>query len=145
VVLGPNRSGSTLGLTDFFNPSTDWAEGSYDIASQKGLQGIAATISGCSADQGQSLELRLADYYKSLTFSVGQSNQSDANNQILTVSVTANGRQVQVKNIPFNTVQPFSVPVPSVNSLVITFYLNSEIENCGAASVQAVLFKPVVS
>jgi len=88
--------------------------------------------------------LRLGDYYKTLSFAVGQSNDSHRSDQILTVSVEANGRQIIVKNIPFNTVQPFMVPVMSVNALQINFYLNPQNSHCGG-SVNAVLFKPVIS
>jgi hypothetical protein len=142
AVLPPGREGSTLTLADFFDPGSSWTEGSYDVASRKAVQGIYSPVSYCGSSNPRELELRLGDNYKTLSFSVGQTNDSDRSDEILTVAVKANGRQIIVKNLPFNTIQVFSVPVTMVNSLQVDFYISGDI--C-VGSIDALLFKPVLS
>lgn len=143
LVIDPPRHGVPLALANFFEPDNVWSEGSENIADRKGLQGIFAEISSCG-NYSRELELRLEDNYKSLSFSVGQANNSRNINQTLTVAVQANGSQVAIKNIPFNKLQNFTVPVTSVNALQIQFYLDSQNPNCGG-SVVAVLYNAVLS
>jgi hypothetical protein len=143
VVVAPGRSGSTLTLADFFNPDDSWSEGSFDVADHKAVSGIADDISGCGDYYAKELELRLEDNYKRLDFSVGQTNGSKTSDQVLTVAVLANGRQIAVQNVPFNKIQSFSVPVTAVNSLKIDFYVQDN-GNC-QGSVTALIFKPVIN
>lgn len=141
VVLAPGRGGSALALADFFEPDSEWTEGSYDLADHKGIQGIAATVDNCSLTSALPLELRLADNYKTFTFEAGEANDSKASDQTLTIAVQANGKQVTAKNIPFNRVQDFSIDVTSVNSLKLLFYVGPQ---CGS-SVNAIIFKATVN
>jgi hypothetical protein len=145
VVLGPSRGGATLVLADFFQPTSEWSEGSYDLADRKGIEGISAEVSTCYSDNANFLELRLADNFKTLTFEAAQSNDSKSSDQTLTIAVQANGRQVTAKNIPFNKVQDFSVSVAGVNSLRLLFYLSTQPSSNCRGSVNAVIFKTVVS
>jgi len=143
VVLQPSRVGSPLTLSDFFDPQ-NWAEGSYDIADRKAIQGVETSVDQCLSDNPQSLELRLGDNFKSMAFQVGQANDSADGDQTLTVAVIANGKQSQVQNIKFNEIRSFTVDVTSVNSLKILFYL-LQVPNRGCqGDVNAVLFKAIV-
>jgi hypothetical protein len=142
VVIGPGRQGVPLSLADFFEPDSGWSEGSENVADRKGLQGIFSQVD-CSGNPDV-LELRLEDNYKSLSFNVGQANNSRNVDQTLAVAVKANGKQVLVKNIPFNKLQNFTVPVAAVNALQIAFYLDPQNPNCGG-SVVAVLYNAVLS
>jgi hypothetical protein len=140
--LGPGKEGTRLTLSDFFQPD-GWAEGSLNVADRKGVQGIFSEVSGCGYG-GRQLELRLEDNYKKLSFQVGQANDSRFNNQTLAVSVQANGKQVIVRNVPFNAVQSFSIPVTSVNSLEVVFRLDPQDPDCGG-SVNAVMYNAVLA
>jgi hypothetical protein len=141
-VLGPHHQGVPLALADFFEPDNYWSEGSENVADRKGIQGIFSAIESC--DNSRQLQLRLEDNYKSLSFNVGQANNSSSVDQTLTVAVKANGKQVLVRNISFNKLQSFTVPVSSVNALQIIFYLDPQNPNCGG-SVVAVLYNAVLS
>jgi hypothetical protein len=144
VVIGPGRQGSILTLADFFSPSSDWNEGSFDVAGRNGIQGIMAKIGGCASFETQDLELRLADRYKTLTFQAGQANDSLQGDQTLVVDVKANDRQVLTYKIPFNRIQSFTIPVTAVNSLVISFHLDDGTSNC-RGSINAVIFQPMLA
>ena len=144
VVLGPNRGGSKLSLGDFFAPDSSWTEGSFDIADRKGVQGIVTNVRTCTAQEASALELRLADNYRQLTFSAGQSNDSKDSDRELTVAVEANDRQVSAQNIPFNKVQDFTTSVVAVNSLKILFFVNSAKDSYCQGSVNAVIFNITV-
>ena len=138
-------SGRVLTLSDFFEPSDDWEENRFNIADKSQVQGIAAEISSCNRDAARLLELRLSNEYKTLTFSVGQANTSDASDQSLTVEVTGNNSQIDIRHVPFNKFQQFKEPVAGVNALQIRMYLDSAVTNCGQKSVIGVLSDAVVS
>jgi hypothetical protein len=144
VVIGPGRQGATLGLADFFDPSPDWSQDSYDVASRKGIQGISATVSGCASYGAKNLQLRLGDNYKTLSFSVGQANDSKSSDQTLVVDVFTNSRQVLSQKVPFNTIQSFTVPVLSVNAVILSFHLDFNSRDCGG-SLNPVIFAPKIS
>lgn len=109
------------------------------------MQGIANTISGCSASSAKILELRLKNSFSELSFSVGQSDSSDSSTQNVTVEVQANNSQVEIQRVSFNQVQDFTVPVTGVNALQILVYLDSEVDRCGSGSVVAVMTKATLS
>lgn len=144
VVIGPGHQGATLTLVDFFAPNSDWSQDSYDVASRKGLQGISANVSGCGQGDEHDLQLRLGDNYKTLTFYVGQANDSASSDQTLVVDVFTNSRQILSRKIPFNVVQPFNVPVSSVNAVVLSFHLDYNDRDCNG-SLNPVIFSPVLS
>jgi hypothetical protein len=115
--LDPEDVGRRLTLNDFFNPATDWQEDRYDIADQKQVQGIAAEVYSCNS--AQELELRLANNFEELDFSVGQANDSRSSDASVTVEVLANNAQVEIRSVPFNEIQEFAIPVEGVNALKI--------------------------
>lgn len=129
--LDPEDEGRKLTLTDFFMPSGSWEERRYDLAEKKDVQGIATTVSGCGDYYARELELRLANNFEELTFAVAQGNDSPDSNQQLSVEVLANNEQVEIRSVPFNQIQEFTIPVDGVNALKIWFYLDDNVEDCG--------------
>lgn len=133
----PGDEGRPLTLGDFFNPSTAWEENRYDIADKKDVPGIAAQIDSCYGPD-QELELRLANNFETLDFSVAQGNDSMDSDQAVSVTVLANNVQVEIRSVPFNETQTFEVPVSGVNALKIQLTLDDRVQPCGG-SVIAVL------
>ena len=86
------------------------------------------------------LELRLANNFDELTFSVGQANDSLASDQNVSVEVVGNNQQIDIRSVPFNQIQEFRIPVSGVNALKIDLSLDEDVQNCGrTGSVVAVL------
>jgi hypothetical protein len=133
----PGDEGRELTLADFFEPSTWWEEERYDIADQKDVQGIAAEVGTCYG-VAQELELRLANNFDTLEFSVAQANDSRESDQSLSVEIIANNSQVEIRSVPFNEVQTFTIPVRGVNALKINFGLDDRVENCGGSVIAVV-------
>jgi hypothetical protein len=129
--LSTDSAGRELTLNDFFMPSTDWQEKRYDIADQSDVQGIGTTIPYCGSSYAQELELRLANNFDQLTFKVAQANDSRASDQSLSLEVLANNAQVEIRSVPFNQVQEFTIPVTGVNALKINLTLDEDVANCG--------------
>ncbi|NYJ05812.1 hypothetical protein [Petropleomorpha daqingensis] len=139
--LGTESAGRPLHLNDFFGPSQNWSEKRYDIADKSQVQGIGTMVQNCgSRYTPQELELRLANNFDQLTFSVGQANDSKASDQNVTVEILGNNQQIDIRSVPFNQIQQFTVPVSGVNALKIELYLDDAVQNCGrTGSVIAVL------
>jgi hypothetical protein len=57
--------------------------------------------------------------------------------------VLANNSQVEIRSVPFNEVQNFSIPVTGVNALKINLSLDDRVEDCGG-SVIAVITDVIV-
>jgi hypothetical protein len=133
--LDPEDEGRKLTLADFFMPSTDWEERRYDIADQKDVQGIAATVDSCGDRFPEELELRLGNNFEELTFTVAQANDSLRSDQELSVEVLANNEQVEILSVPFNQLQEFTIDVEGVNALKILFYLDDDLEDCGGSVI----------
>ena len=142
--LDPEDEGRKLTLTDFHMPTNAWDEERYDIADQKDVQGIAATVQSCGDYAPQELELRLGNNFEELTFSVAQGNDSQDSDQQLSVEVLANNEQVEIRSVPFNQIQEFTIDVDGVNALKILFYLDDNVDGCGG-SVIGVLTDTTVS
>lgn len=137
--LGTDAQGRKLTLNDFFNPSSYWQERRYDIADQKQVQGIGAQVSSCGdTATPQELELRLANNFSTLRFSVAQANDSVKSDQSLSVEVLANNRQAESRSVPFNQVQQFTIDVRSVNALKIDLRLDSSVPRCGGSVIGVV-------
>ena len=132
-------AGQRLGLDAFFEPAYVWEESRYDVADRGQVQGVSALVTSCSTPR-QSLEMRLENKFKQLKFSVGQSNDSASSKYNLVVAVVANGKQVDVRNIPFNAVQDFSLPVDGVNALEVSFARNLPTGGCDSDTIRAVVF-----
>jgi hypothetical protein len=139
--LGTDAAGRKLTLADFFQPDSQWAEKRYNIADKSQVQGIGTTVQYCGESyQPRELELRLANNFDELKFSVGQANDSLASDQNVSVAVVANNQQVDIRSVPFNQIQQFTVPVTGVNALKIDLRLDDAVQNCGrSGTVNAVL------
>ncbi len=142
--LDPEDEGRRLTLADFHMPSTAWDEERYDVADEKDVQGIAAEVDACGDYAPQELELRLGNNFQELTFSVAQANDSLDSDQQLSVEVLANNEQVEIRSVPFNQIQEFTIDVDGVNALKILFYLDDNVDDCGG-SVIGVLTDTTVS
>jgi hypothetical protein len=137
--LQTDDAGRRLSLSDFFNPGPHWEEERYDIAGQQDVQGIATEVSSCSGFlDDDALELRLGNNFESLDFSVTQADDSRSSDQQVSVQVVANNEQVEIRSVPFNQVQTFSIPVAGVNALRIELALDEDNPDCRGA-VTAVL------
>ena len=99
---------------------------------------MAAVAQGCDSFYLRALELRLSNSFESLTFKVGQANNSESSDQELTVEVLANNEQVEIRQVPFNQIQQFEIPVSSVNALKIQIYLNPDNPDCGGSVIGVV-------
>ena len=140
VLTAPTETGKVnLALGDFFRPSTDWIEGRYDVADQQNISGIKSEINKCYSSDPINLELRLANHFQTLSFTVGQANDSYSSDQVLIVRVTGNNKQIEVHPIDFNSHQNFSISVSGVNAFTIEFYLDNSVPTCGG-NVDAVLY-----
>jgi len=139
--LGSDAAGRKLTLADFFQPDSQWAEKRYDIADKSQVQGIGTTVQYCGTGYApRELELRLANNFDELTFSVGQANDSLASDQNVSVEVVGNNQQIDIRSVPFNQIQEFRIPVSGVNALKIDLSLDEDVQNCGrTGSVVAVL------
>ncbi|WP_347352158.1 hypothetical protein [Intrasporangium sp.] len=100
---------------------------------------MTAQIGECDNEAAQALEMRLANKFDRVKFSVGQANDSDTSKNILSVAIPANGKQLDVRNIPFNRVQDFNVKVEGVNALEISLGQTRRDGDC-TGSVRAVIF-----
>src|SRR4051794_36106019 len=129
--LGSDAAGRKLTLADFFQPDSQWSEKRYDIADKSQVQGIGTTVVQCSSGTPRELELRLANNFDQLTFSVGQANDSQASDQNVSVEVLGNNQQIDIRSVPFNQIQQFTIPVTGVNALKIDLRLDSDVPNCG--------------
>lgn len=113
----------TLGLADFFEPDSSWEESRYEVADQANVSGISKEIDTAYETQPERLELRLANNFETLNFTVGQANDSASSARTMVVQVLGNNKQLDVQRVPFNALQPISVPVTDVNAVVINIYL----------------------
>jgi hypothetical protein len=139
-VLPASATGRPLTLSDFFQPTSDWQENRYDVAGKSQIQAIGTEVSSCGANSSnKNLELRLGNAFQTLSFTVGQADDSDAFDQNLTVEVIANNSQIDIQRVPFNQVKQFTEPVAGVNALQLRMYLDSQVQNCGRGSVIGVL------
>jgi hypothetical protein len=126
VVLGSNASGRELKLADVFSADGTWEESRYDVATRRDIQGMGVTLDSCGEYAAAQLELRLAQNFKKLTLSVGQANNSPSSDQKLVVEIVANGRQLDIRRIPFDRIQPFTENVAGVNALKLRFWIDAD-------------------
>lgn len=140
-VLGTDKAGKQLTLGDFFTPSNNWTENRYSIADKDGISGISASVNGCYESDAISLELRLANRFNRLSFSVGQSNDSPHADQTLVVRIATTDKKLDVKKVSFNSIQPFDIDVTGINAVSIEIYLDADSAKCGG-DVKAVVFDP---
>ena len=145
-VLDEEDEGRQLGLDDFFNATSEWEERRYDLADQQDVPGVGATVGTCGdrTYSNQTLELRLGNNFSELTFSAAQANSSQRSDQNLVVEIVANNEQRDIRSVPFNQTQEFTLDVEGVNALVIRLYLDDAVENCGG-SVLGVVYEATVN
>lgn len=136
-----------LTLDKFFEPNENFEENRYDVAGREDVLGIATEIQRCEQNEYGVLELRLANKYQTLRFSVGQADVSQSSEETLFVEIVGNGTQLEIRRVPFNQIQDFELQVAGVNALKIYLYLDSESPSCRGTSesVIAVLESVVVS
>lgn len=139
-VLQLDDAGRTLVLADFMRPDEEWKQNRYSIASKADVTGIGHEISSCGDSFPESLELRLANNFQKLEFSVGQDNLSEVTDQKLVVRVMGNNKELEIYRVPFNTHQTFNVNVEDVNAFTIETFLDDEVESCDG-SVGAVFYE----
>lgn len=133
------RTTGPLTLSNFFNPNVGWVEGRYAIADSQPVAGIKSLVDSCSIADPVHLDLRLANNYQKLSFSVGLANDSVSADQTLIVRVKGNNQQIEVRPVPFNAHQEFDIPVAGVNATTIELHLDNNVPNCGGR-VNAVLY-----
>lgn len=138
-IIKPEDAGKELALADFVHPDEGWNENRFSIADKADIPGIGGTVSSCGDYGASELEMRLANKFQQLQFSVGQANASESTDQKVVVRVSGNNRQLEVYRVPFNEFQTFKVDVGDVNALTIEAYLDGEVEDCGG-SVVAVFY-----
>lgn len=136
--VATEKAGKPLTLSEFFNVENGWSEKRYDVADRANINGIAAELTYTGPSYAKTLELRLANNFNKLTFKVGQSNSSTSSDKVVEVRVIANGKQIEIQKVPFNTIQEISVPVVGVNALKIQLDIDSASPRDGNA-VTAVL------
>ncbi len=98
-------------------------ESRFEVADKADVLGISTQVTTTSENQPERLELRLANNFDRLNFTVGQANDSGSSSRTMVVQVLGNNKQLDVQRVPFNTLQPISVPVTDVNAVIMNFYL----------------------
>ncbi len=137
-------SGRDLTTADFFDYPQGWRDGRFDVAGQKGLQGVAGTLSDCDDepdDDSPVIEMRLANKFTKLSMKVGQSDSSPTSDVVVAVKVIGNGTFIDTVRVPFNRISPLPpISVKNVNALKIQVWLTGE--KCTYSSeVEAVLME----
>jgi hypothetical protein len=103
------------------------------------VSGIATETSSYGPTSRRTLELRLANRFNdTLTFKVGQANDSESSGKTILVKVIGNDEQLEIQKVPFNSIQTISVPVKGVNALKIQVEIEKS-DNFDSGSVLAVL------
>ncbi|MDQ0922407.1 hypothetical protein QF038_000915 [Pseudarthrobacter sp. W1I19] len=111
----------------------------FDVADKANISGIATETNHYGSTSRRVLELRLANRFRdTLTFNVGQANDSESSGKKLLVKVVGNDKQLEVQKVPFNTIQTISVPVDGINALQIELEIEQS-DSSDAKSVLAVL------
>lgn len=115
-----------LGLAQAQSVQGEWEESRYEVADRTEVRAAGVTVDSCgdSPSNAPSLEYRLANRFKTLTFSASQANSSKSSNQLMNVLVEGNGTQLDIQKVPFNKVRQLKVPVDGVNALVIRLFLD---------------------
>jgi hypothetical protein len=129
--LDPATTGDgELTLTDAARaePEGDWRSDRFNIAEENDIRGNAIDLD-CLWDEAE-LEFRLENKFSELTFSAGQANSSESSDNVVKIEVLGDGEQMDVKNVPFNTIDSFSVDVTGVNALKINAVIDAENSAC---------------
>ena len=98
----------------------------------------------CGDSSPRELELRLGNNFQELTFSVAQANDFRDSTSTSASRCSRNNEQVEIRSVPFNQVQEFTIEVDGVNALKILFCLDDNVDGCGG-SVIGVLTDTTVS
>jgi hypothetical protein len=127
-VLPEDSRGRELGLNDMFSADDEWAEDRFDIADQAQIRGLGAEISCREAPIA--LELRLARQFEALQMNVGQANDSPSSDGAVVVEIQGNGKQLDIREISFDRIQPFDVSVSAMNAVKVL--VSFQQESCGS-------------
>lgn len=118
VVGSPGSGEKELVLADAFNAG-DWTEGSYTPANETAAVRAMATEVYCNSRQSKDVEYRFAQVEGRLTVQVAQDMRSASPDMELEFSLTADGRQVDVKNADFKGKPELSTELAGVTVLRI--------------------------
>lgn len=133
TVLAPDKDRDRdLTLFDVFaqSPEDGWQEDRYDVASTKGIKGIATETSECYDSADSQMEFRLANGFNDFNFKAGQANSSESSEETLKIEVYGDGKQLDVKNVPFNREVEISVDVGGVNALQVRASQDEDKSSC---------------
>lgn len=126
----------TLADAAKMDPEEGWRTDRFNIAKTSDVRGHATDIDCYGSSE---LEYRLENKFTKLDFSTGQANTSESSDDILKLEILGDGEQIDVKNIPFNEIESFSVDVTDVNALRINASLDDESGTC-EGDVTAVIY-----
>lgn len=130
-----------LSLANAFNPSNEWVEDRYDIASTTDVRGISNKIMSCATNENDRvLEFRLANNFSEITFSFGQANDSVDSDVELKVEVYGDNTQLDVNSVPFNQTREMTVSVNSVNSFKLKMSMENAESSCHSERITPVIF-----
>lgn len=118
VVASPGSGRRELVLADAFDPG-DWTEGSYTPANETTAVRAMATQVRCRTSRPETLEFRFAQVQGRLMVQVAQDMRSDSPDFELEFSLTADGRQVDVKNADFKGKPELSADLAGITVLRI--------------------------
>lgn len=92
-----------LGLDDFFNHSSSWEEGRWNVANRTNERGVAIRLSS-----GSELELRLQNQFTTLSFDAGQANDSASSECLTKIDILVDGELRETREFGFNMIQEFA-------------------------------------
>lgn len=141
AVPAPGR----ITLQTFYRPDPQvWTENFYDVADRRQQQAVRGEVPfPCTYNPPRELEIRTGSRYRRVRFSVGQDLESRTSTHTLTVRFLADNKQVEMKTVPANKVQPFDRDVTGVTAVRVQFdvdLLDGEHECGSEAPLNVVLF-----
>lgn len=117
----------------------------FDLADQTDVPGMGVALNTCGTYNPAELELRLAHRFMHLSMNVAQANDSPSSSNKIVVEVTANGKQQDSRQVPFDRIQPFDISVQDVNAAVVRLWIDQASCVSGQNQVIAVVSKLRVS
>jgi hypothetical protein len=144
-VLPSSASGKDLSLTDIFASKGEWKQARFDLADQTDVPGMGVALNTCGTNNPAELELRLAHRFMHLSMDVAQANNSPSSSNKIVVEVTANGKQQDSRQVPFDRIQPFDISAQDVNAAVVRLWIDQASCVSGQHQVIAVVSKLRVS
>jgi hypothetical protein len=128
-VLEKDASGRDLKTADFFSAPEGWRDGRFDVAGKKALTGVAGPLTSCqdeASDDTSTIELRLANNFSNISMKVGQGDDSESSDSVVSVKLLGNGKYIDTVKVPFNQVNTLKAPVADVNALKIQVWMGGD-------------------